>query len=233
VTPSIPRQALFIIALTLPGILGAAPAGASTTGSVYRCAVAGSESTGAISGEEILSAQSEDLLHSLGKRGFSRPAPNETTDPECRGFIQSIVIFDRPRRQTLDLLTQTERQMEFLPNLRNVQPVARHAGESLDHHEIRIIFTKLEYRVRNHWSDEEWTMWWHLEPGYSNDMASLDGYWRFYELSDGRTLAIYASRIDVGPLVPARMQAALSRKKLEDSLRHFRSWVNSGGSYRP
>ena len=208
-------------------------AAADVTALIYRCATSGTAWANASSGDEILAAQSQKERRALDKRGYSLPAPLAHDDLECQGFIRSVVIFERPRRQTLALLAQTERQTEFLPNLRKVDPVARHENESLDHHEIKIIFTKLDYRVRNHWSYDDWTMWWHLEPGYSNDMTSLDGYWRFYELEDGRTLAVYASRIDVGPLVPARMQRALSTKKLEESLRHFRSWVNSGGSYRP
>jgi hypothetical protein len=221
--------------LALAALLLAFPAGADTRSAIYRCAMDMCEltSNGETSGDAILALQSENDRRDLRERGFSRPEELETTELDCQGFIQSIVIFTQPRQATLELLSQTERQMEFLPTLRDVRPVARHERESLDHHEIKIIFTKLQYRVHNHWSYEEWVMWWYLDPGYSNDMSTLDGYWRFYELEDGRTLAIYASRIDVGPLIPARMQTALSRKKLEESLRHFRGWVNSGGSYRP
>jgi len=232
-TASLLKQSLLFFAASIPAWLLAASAGADPALLVYRCAIAESASTETISGEEILARQPEKVRRALGKRGFSSPAALATSEVECQGFIQAIVVFEQPRQKTLELLAQTHRQMEFLPNLRNVRSVARHENESLDHHEIKIIFTKLEYRVRNHWSHEEWTMWWHLEPGYANDMASLDGYWRFYELADGGTVAIYASRIDVGPYLPASLQASLSRKKLEESLRHFRSWVNSGGSYRP
>jgi hypothetical protein len=131
------------------------------------------------------------------------------------------------------MLIQTHRQDEFLPSLRKVESIERSAAHSVDRHEMKILFTKLRYHVRNQWSVDDWMIWWSLDPERESDIVALDGYWHLYPLGGGRTLAIYASRVNVGSLIPKSVQKRLGRQKLSQSLDYFRQWVNSDGSYRP
>jgi hypothetical protein len=184
-------------------------------------------------GEVLMGTWSSVVRTALVERGYTMPETSEGATGECADFHQAVVVFDRPRDDVLGLLTQTYRQAEFLPSLREVESVEKSEGHSLDRHEIRILFTKLHYHVRNEWSHEDSMMWWSLDSDRDNDIVALDGYWHLYPLGDDRTLAIYASRVNVGSLIPKSVQSRLGRKKLGESLEHFREWVNSNGSYRP
>ena len=144
-----------------------------------------------------------------------------------------VLVFDQPPTVALALLSQTHRHGEFLPSLRKVESVERGEDHSVDRHEIKILFTKLRYHVRNTWNEDDATMWWSLDDTRDNDIESLDGYWHLHPLGDDRTLAVYGSRVSVGSLIPRRMQERLGRQKLAQSLDHFRRWVDSEGSYRP
>jgi hypothetical protein len=197
------------------------------------CPHAGSDASTSTQGEALLEAWSAIVQNSLLEQGYTAPESFGGGGEECSDFQQAVVVFDRPREEVLGMLIQTHRQDEFLPSLRRVDSVERSAGHSVDRHEMKILFTKLRYHVRNQWSVDDWMIWWSLDQGRDNDILALDGYWQLYPLGDDRTLAIYASRVNVGSLIPKSVQKRLGKKKLSQSLDYFRQWVNSDGSYRP
>ena len=110
-----------------------------------------------------------------------------------------------------------------------VESVAASKREMVGEYRFSLLFTRLVYRLRHRWSDEHWRIWWQLDKSFSNDLREVRGYWQLYELADQRTLGVYGSNIDVGPIFPARIQARLTRQSLQRSIESILRWVNLDG----
>jgi hypothetical protein len=152
---------------------------------------------------------------------------------ECASQTRALVIFSAPRENVLALLLQTERQGEFLENLRSVRGLAKSENDKVDEHELRVLFTSLTYRVHNHWDEASWHIWWQLDETYDNDLRELQGYWQLYEMADGRTLAIYGTHVDVGPVFPKKVQDMMTRRTIRQAVHQFREWVDAEGQGGP
>ncbi len=191
-------------------------------------------------GDELLRRVPPDVLKAIRDRGYAFPerpvSPMKANDRagqmRCASQSYALVLFALPRRRVMDLLVQTHRQAEFLPNVKSVTSVMRGDDESVDEHELKVLFTRLTYRIHHHWIESDWHIWWKLDESFDNDIRSLRGYWKLYAMEDGRTLAVYGTQVNVGAVFPKRVQTLLTRKTLRHTIRQFRRWVDSDGSYR-
>jgi hypothetical protein len=148
-------------------------------------------------------------------------------------YISALVLFDQPLERALDLLSQTERQRDYLPELKRMQTVHRDGTTVIDDHHLRILFVPIDYRLRTETNFEAARIWWKLDPSHDNDLRVLEGYWQFYELDDSRALGEFGTRVVLGPALPAFLQDAATRRKVPRIVERMRLWVNSNGSYRP
>jgi hypothetical protein len=178
--------------------------------------------------ELLLENRPASLVDQLERTGLAFAPANAGSG--CDGFAHALVHFEQPRDKVLKLLSQTARQDEFLSH--HVVSVRRDEDESLDEHRMRVLFTNVTYRVQNSWSRSDWQIVWHLDPSYDNSLRMLRGYWYLHDY-EGGTLGVYGSKVNVGPMFPMTLQAALTSKKLRRVVAHFRQWVDSDGSYRP
>jgi hypothetical protein len=138
--------------------------------------------------------------------------------------------FDVARPEVIGLLEQTHRQGEYLRNVHRIHSVMRAEGESIVQHDLKILFKKLSYQLHYYSDRDEERITWALESSFDNDLREVRGYWEFLALEGDRTLAIYGTLIDIGPILPKRMQAALTRKSLRRSIRDTYDWVQTQGS---
>jgi hypothetical protein len=149
------------------------------------------------------------------------------------GIITAYVIFADPIDPVYDLLSQSARQIEFRPELTNIEMVAMSEHGPVDEQRLKILFQRFVYYISYRLDRSQYRIEWHLDHGYENDLDQVDGFWELYEMEDGRTLGRSGTSIDVGPAIPAFLQDWLTRKNLPQTMERVRLWVDSGGSYRP
>ena len=151
------------------------------------------------------------------------------------GPVTALVVFERSPAEVVELLTQAARQPEYREELRRVETIENFPGGRVDEQELRILFTTLVYRLRYQVDLDEYEFDWSLDPGFDNDLSSMDGFWRLHPFDEDatRTLGRFGSRVDVGPLVPGFVQERLSRKTVLQYVQNCRAWIDSGGEWRP
>jgi len=148
-------------------------------------------------------------------------------------YINALVVFDQPLQRTLELLSQTQRQSEYLPELKRVVTVRREDHAVIDEHHVRILFIRIDYRLRTEMDPATGRIWWQLDPNPDNDLDVLEGYWELYDYGASRTLGVFGTRVVVGPALPSFLQNAATRRNVPRVVERMRLWVNSDGRYRP
>ena len=157
----------------------------------------------------------------------------EMRKDEGKAFIQCALIFQKPIEEVHRLLTRTERQEEYLPHLDQAVLVKREGNRDTIEFLLHFSFIDIRYQVNHYYGEPgEYRMSWALNPAFKNDLAQLEGYWKFYRLDKSRTVARYGTLVKVGRLVPKFIEDALSRKDLPKSLGQLKGWVESGGTWR-
>jgi len=152
---------------------------------------------------------------------------------EGKAFIQSALIFQKPIEEVHGLLTRTERQEEYLPHLDRAVLVKREGNRDIIEFLLHFSFIDIRYQVKHYYGEPgEYRMSWALNPDFKNEIAQLEGYWKFYRLDNTRTLARYGTLVRVGRLVPKFIEDALSRKDIPKSVGQLKKWVESGGTWR-
>jgi hypothetical protein len=151
---------------------------------------------------------------------------------ENKAFIQSALIFQKPIEEVHGLLTRTERQEEYLPHLDRAILIKREGNRDNIEFLLHFSFIDIRYQVKHYYGEPgEYRMSWALNPDFKNDLAQLEGYWKFYRLDKSRTLARYGTLVKVGRLIPKFIEDALSRKDIPKSLGQLKKWVESGGTW--
>lgn len=151
---------------------------------------------------------------------------------DIEGF-RALVVFDQPPGRVMRLLSQSARQAEYRPELREVEPLDRHEGRNIEQHRLRIVFVNVVYRVSTHVDFERFRIVWNLDDRYDNDVERIEGYWQIDELADGRSLGHFATVVDVGAALPDFLENAITARLLPETIENIRRWVDSDGRYRP
>ena len=156
-----------------------------------------------------------------------------TSEPDLAGFVVALAIFSRPRRDVVELVSQSARQTEYRPELESVAVISDGANERVDEHRLRILFKEVVYRLRYQRDPQTDRIAWMLDPRFDNDLHRLDGFWEFYDLPGERTLGRFGSHVDVGPAFPDFVQKRLSRQTVIRTVENCRQWVDAHGEWRP
>jgi hypothetical protein len=180
-------------------------------------------------GEPFLAAVSPDLQPRLERERFLM-LPSDAARP---GLAEGLVLFSQPHRQVWQLLTQTERQREYRPELVELTRVERFANGVVDRHRIRVLFIRLAYHLRYELDPPAWHIAWSLDPHYENGIQQISGSWDLYDMRGDRTLGRFGTTVRVGAALPRSLQDAVTRKNVPETLDNVRLWVDSGGEWRP
>ena len=180
----------------------------------------------------ILANEPPDLVERLEKNKVV-VLEDMQEDRGGTGFMVVYVIFDKPPVEVLELVSQSWRQVEFRPELQSAEVIEKGEYRRIDEHRIKIMFTTITYRLVYQQDPSTGRIEWSLDPDFENGLSRLDGFWEIWELGKDRTLGRFGSLVDVGPLVPAFVQERLARKTALQAIKNCRSWVNSGGTWRP
>ncbi len=148
-------------------------------------------------------------------------------------YIGALVLFDQPFDTTHQLLSQTERQHEYLPELKSTTMIRRDGAAVINEHHVRVMFIRLSYRIRTESDLESGRIGWVLDPTHENDLDVLEGHWALYEMGVSQTLGYFKTRVVLGPLLPQFLQDAATRRNVPRAVERMRLWINSEGTYRP
>ena len=149
------------------------------------------------------------------------------------GIVEALVLFDQPRETVMRMLIETDRQIEYRPELKNLQVIESDDHSTKAEYHLSLMLVTVAYRARQEWDTEAGRVWWSLDPEFPNGIRRLDGLWELRELDENHTLGHFSSRIDLGSALPAWLQDYATRKKLPESMEHVAHWVDSGGRWRP
>lgn len=206
------RIAIFGSAASLAAGLG--PPAAANTAETTSAAILGSHAP------EVRSEFQEEGLVML-----------KELSPE--GHIRALVRFERPRQRVIRLLSQTGRHHEFRPELYSVETHSYDASGALDTHRMKIMFMRIDYRLRHAFDFEAYRISWALDPEFENGLEDVDGYWELFEIDEGTTLGRFGTRVSVGPGLPGWLQDAVTRKNVPEAMDNVKRWIDTDGTYRP
>lgn len=185
------------------------------------------------SGEEVLQGLPAELSSRLLERKWLvLQEVDQNQAGLTGGYILAYVIFDRPRAEVYGLLSQTERQVEFRPELRAVERIRTLPDGEIDEHRIKIMLFKIVYRLRYHLDPSAGLIQWQLDPSFDNDLDRAEGFWELHAMKDGRTLARFGTAVDVGAALPSSIQDMVTRSKVPKTIEACRRWVDSDGEAR-
>ncbi len=147
-------------------------------------------------------------------------------------YIKALVLFDASADETMKLLTQTARQVEYLPLLKRATVLEHQSHENVEKHEVKAGLFTVVYQMRHHWNMSTRQIWWCLNANADNDLKVARGYWRIYPLDSTQSIGEYGTHVDVGTAVPQFLQDFAVRKDVPKALNNQRLWVNSGGTFK-
>lgn len=184
------------------------------------------------SAEAVLAGEPPELA---GKIERERLVVLEDIGEGAESFVVAYVIFERSIEDVLRLLRQAERQPEYRTELASVETVETLEDGRIDEQRLRIMFTKLTYRLRYREDPANGRLDWKLDPDFENDLSKMEGFWELspFASTPGRTLARFGSSVDVGPAVPRFVQKGLSRRTVLRYLENCRKWIDSDGNWHP
>ena len=157
-------------------------------------------------------------------------------DPAANGdksLMTALVVFEQPRSRAMRMLSQTARQGEYRPELKRVETVKRWDQMVLDEHQMRIMFMRIDYRVRTHYDFKRSKITWTLDPDFDNDLEVIEGSWELYEIDEDHTLGHFGTKVSVGKAMPIWLQNYATSRNLPQMMERIRRWVDSDGTYRP
>lgn len=181
--------------------------------------------------DEMLASEPPEIVEELIARRVLMM--KDISDREGGTLFTALVIFEQPRRQVIDLMKQVSRQPEYRDDIHKLEVIHEEEFVRIDEQTLKVMFTKIVYRVRLERDPVTDRMTWELDETFDNDIARVNGFWEFFEFEDGRTLGRFGSIVDVGPAVPSFIQDSLTKKAVVKTVENTRLWVNSNGKWRP
>jgi hypothetical protein len=180
-----------------------------------------------LAGITLLASQPEELRERLleEKLVILQEAPE--SGALSGSIVMGLVIFEASLENTYRSLTQTHRQTEFRSELTSVETISRTESGPVDEHRIKILFRRFAYRLQYSLEPSTHRIRWELAPDFESDLDRVSGFWELYRMDERRTLGRFGTSIDVGPMVPAFLQDAITREKVPDTMERTRHWVNA------
>jgi len=134
------------------------------------------------------------------------------------GATKAILI-EAPIEKVFGIITDYEKYVEFLPEVKRIQISARSGNQVEVQHEVAMIAT-VRYTLRLT-EDKPSRVSWSLVKG--EFMRQNQGSWLLEAQGDGRTQATYSIEMTFGPLVPRAVVNALVETSLPKMLSAFKA----------
>jgi hypothetical protein len=178
----------------------------------------------------VLGAEPPELLERLERQHF---VLLEDVEKGEGNLFLAYVLFARPAPRVWELLSASERQSEFRPDLRESLRIQSLPDGGIDEHRMRILFVDVIYRLRFVLAPARARIEWATDPAFENSLRKVEGFWELFSLGEGRALGRFGTVVDVGPALPRSFQDSLTRRSVLRNVKNVRLWVDSDGRWRP
>ncbi|HAR35844.1 MAG TPA: hypothetical protein DCR87_02845 [Acidobacteria bacterium] len=147
--------------------------------------------------------------------------------PEGRTIISAALIFEVPAEKAWSILSDTERQAEYLEEIKELKIIEQGADYNRMFFVVRIMGQKVRYTVIHHFWPDKLYFWWELDPAEPRDLKELYGFWKLHRLDEQRTVARYGSLVRPAFPVPGFIRDWLYKANLRSSLEKVKKYVAS------
>jgi hypothetical protein len=156
---------------------------------------------------------------------------DQSSSDRQKRLIRCAMVFNQPIDRAWAVLTQTDKQHEYLPRLDKCVLVKREANWDQVDFFVKVLFININYRVKHEFEPDQYYFHWALDPTYKNDLNHLEGFWQLYQMPDGRTLGRYGTKVIMAPYFPESVQEFMTRRDLPEALGALKKRVDSGGAW--
>ena len=147
-------------------------------------------------------------------------------------LIEAALLFDQPPAEVWRLLSETEVQDRYLPEIKALRVIWKKEAAICLEFTVRVMGKTVVYRAIHEFYAASLYFRWFLDPDFRSDLKELTGFWRFYPFGEGRTLARYGSVVKPRFPVPGFIRAALAKGHVRSALESVKKYVDSGGVWR-
>jgi hypothetical protein len=144
-------------------------------------------------------------------------------------LIEAIIVFNKTPQEAWILLSKTEDQVKYIDECIHIRKISGREGKEV--HTIKVLFLTFQYGVLFEFQPEKFYFHWSLDTDDKNDLNGLEGFWKLYPYSEGKTLARYGSYLSVKH-VPGWIESIFKKRGVKKSLLSVKKYVDSGGEYR-
>jgi len=152
--------------------------------------------------------------------------------PDGHSVIAAAVMFKVPVERAWEILSATDRQIEYLEEIKKLRVVEVGEDFNRTEFEVKVMGQKVRYTVIHHFRPDIYYLWWQLDKKAPHDLRDLSGFWRLYAAGEeGRTVGRYGSRVVPGFPVPEFIRKQLFKNSVRSSLEKVKAYVekSSGG----
>ena len=142
-------------------------------------------------------------------------------------IIAAAVIFNQPVEIVWKILSQPERQVDYLKEIKKSKLIREEARGKWVYFEVEIYGFSIHYTVKHLFYPEIKSIAWELDPEAENDLSYLGGFWRLYPWSEGKTLARYGSQVVPKFKLAHAIVQYLYRNRVKHSLLTVKKYLES------
>ncbi|MCR9092961.1 MAG: SRPBCC family protein [bacterium] len=175
------------------------------------------------SAEAWLDALPDPIAAPLAERGFAFPEPGFIEG--CPELISALLVVERPADEVFGRLIQTTRHGEFMREVGSIDPVSRSSHDSVDRYSMPVLLTRIDYTIRHTWDATARRIRWALSDQHESDLKHVAGLWEVHALGPDRSLLVYASEVEIGPVLPRMLQARLTERSTRSIVASAHDWL--------
>ena len=173
--------------------------------------------------EAWLDTLPDPLAASLEARGFAFPESGFVD--ACPELISALLVVERPADEIFGRLIQTTRHGEFMREVGSIDPVSRSSHDAVDRYSMPVFLTRIDYTIRHTWDAAARRVRWALSDEHDNDLKHVAGVWEVHPLGPDRSLLVYASEVEIGPVVPRMLQARITERSTRSIVASAHDWL--------
>jgi len=151
--------------------------------------------------------------------------------PDGHSVIAAAVMFKVPVERAWEILSATDRQIEYLEEIKKLRVVEVGEDFNRTEFEVKVMGQKVRYTVIHHFRPDIYYLWWQLDKKAPHDLRDLSGFWRLYPAGEeGMTIGRYGSRVVPGFPVPEFIRKPLFKNGVRSSLEKVKAYVEKTAS---
>lgn len=142
------------------------------------------------------------------------------------GFLRALILLDVDKKTVFTKTLTPSKMDEYIQRVTKAETVLKNKQGELT--EFRVEFLVLAWEVwTQHWFYPEQSRinWCIDQEHYENDAQEFCGYWQFYHMPDGRTLAEYGLKLETNLPIPQSWVQQIQRLELPKTAWAYKKYV--------